>query len=170
MEFHFLGEKKMNTKKLKKCLSLFATGITSIVTKKSKNYIGITVNSFSSVSLEPPLVMWCIDKKSSSIKSFLKVKNKYKLFHTSFLKVKNKYEIIFLSKSQRTISNKFASADNEVSSLSLNNIKKNSLGYMICTFYKKLYAGDHYIILHKVKTFKVLNDKKPLLFFKSKYC
>ena len=67
----------MNTKKLKKCLSLFATGITSIVTKKSKNYIGITVNSFSSVSLEPPLVMWCIDKKSSSIKSFLKVKNKY---------------------------------------------------------------------------------------------
>jgi 3-hydroxy-9,10-secoandrosta-1,3,5(10)-triene-9,17-dione monooxygenase reductase component len=156
MEFHFLGDKEMNTKKLKKCLSLFATGITSIVTKKSKNYIGITVNSFSSVSLEPPLVMWCIDKKSSSIKSFLKVKNKY--------------EIIFLSKSQRTISNKFASADNEVSSLSLNNIKKNSLGYMICTFYKKLSAGDHYIILHKVKTFKVLNDKKPLLFFKSKYC
>ena len=127
MEFHFLGEKKMNTKKLKKCLSLFATGITSIVTKKSKNYIGITVNSFSSVSLEPPLVMWCIDKKSSSIKSFLKVKNKY--------------EIIFLSKSQRTISNKFASADNEVSSLSLNNIKKNSLGYMICTFGRACFAA-----------------------------
>jgi len=155
MEFYFLG-KKMNIKNLKKCLSLFATGITSIVTKNSKKYIGITVNSFSSVSLKPPLVMWCIDKKSSSIKSFLKVKNNY--------------EIIFLSKSQRKISNKFASSDNEVNTLSLKKIKKDSLGYMICSFYKKLSAGDHYIILHKVKTFRVLNDKKPLLFYKSKYC
>lgn len=146
----------MNIKNLKKCLSLFATGITSIVTKNSKKYIGITVNSFSSVSLEPPLVMWCIDKKSSSIKSFLKVKNNY--------------EIIFLSKSQRKISNKFASSDNEVNTLSLKKIKKDSLGYMICSFYKKLSAGDHYIILHKVKTFRVLNHKKPLLFYKSKYC
>lgn len=146
----------MNIKNLKKCLSLFATGITSIVTKNSKKNIGITVNSFSSVSLEPPLVMWCIDKKSSSIKSFLKVKNNY--------------EIIFLSKSQRKISNKFASSDNEVNTLSLKKIKKDSLGYMICSFYKKLSAGDHYIILHKVKTFRVLNDKKPLLFYKSKYC
>ena len=146
----------MNIKNLKKCLSLFATGITSIVTKNSKKYIGITVNSFSSVSLEPPLVMWCIDKKSSSIKSFLKVKNNY--------------EIIFLSKSQKKISNKFASSDNEVNASALKKIKKDSLGYMICSFYKKLSAGDHYIILHKVKTFRVLNDKKPLLFYKSKYC
>ena len=84
--------------------------------------------------------------------------------------LKNNYEIIFLSKSQRKISNKFASSDNEVNTLSLKKIKKDSLGYMICSFYKKLSAGDHYIILHKVKTFRVLNDKKPLLFYKSKYC
>ena len=37
---------------------------------------------------------------------------------------------------------------------------------MICTFYKKLSAGDHYIILHKVKTFKILNDKNLFFFLK----
>ena len=55
----------MNKQNLRKCLSLFATGVTSIVSFKKLTYTGITVNSFSSVSLNPPLVMWCINKKSS---------------------------------------------------------------------------------------------------------
>lgn len=45
----------MNSINLRKCFSLFATGITSVISKNKKNYVGITVNSFSSVSLDPPL-------------------------------------------------------------------------------------------------------------------
>ena len=57
---------KLNGDKLKNnyrnFLSLFSTGITSIVVKNKKIYEGITVNSFASVSLKPKIVIWCLDK------------------------------------------------------------------------------------------------------------
>ena len=145
----------MNISNLKKCFSLFATGITSIITKDKKKYIGITVNSFGSVSLEPPLVMWCINKKSSSI--------------DFFISKKRDYSIIFLSKSQKNISNKLAGNNNRFNKIEFEKIKKKSLGFINCTLYKKISAGDHFIIVHKVKNFKIFSKKKPLIFFNSKY-
>ena len=156
IKFH--GQKKinfMNSIQLRKCLSLFATGITSIVTKNKSKFIGITVNSFSSVSLNPPLVMWCIDKKSSSIKDF--VKNK------------NKYMIIFLSRKQKKISNQLASSNNRFDKKFYKEIISNSLGYLDCAMYKKISAGDHYIILHKVIKCKILSPKLPLIYYNRKY-
>lgn len=69
------------------CLSLFTTGITSIIYKKESQYEGITVNSFAPVSLKPKIIMWCLDKTSKSKKNFLR-KNVI-------------YKIIFLSKKQK---------------------------------------------------------------------
>ena len=145
----------MNSINLRKCFSLFATGITSVISKNKKNYVGITVNSFSSVSLDPPLVMWCIDKNSSSLSFFVKKNVEYK--------------IIFLSSNQKTISNQLASPNNTIDEKLYLSIIKNSMGYLNCRLYKKINAGDHFIILHKVKNFKVLKSKKPLIFFKKKY-
>ena len=56
------------------CLSLFTTGITSIIYKKESQYEGITVNSFAPVSLKPKIIMWCLDKTSKSKKKFFKEK------------------------------------------------------------------------------------------------
>lgn len=145
----------MNTKALRKCLSLFSTGVTSIISKQNNNYIGITVNSFSSVSLKPPLVLWCIDKESSSLKYFVKKKNEYK--------------IIFLSNNQKKISNQLASSNNIFNKIFYKSIINHSLGFLTCSLYKKINAGDHYIILHRIKNFKILKNHKPLLFFKKKY-
>ncbi len=145
----------MNSQKLRNCFSLFATGITSIISKNKNNYIGITVNSFSSVSLNPPLVMWCIDKKSSSLIYFIKKNLEYK--------------IIFLSNHQKNISNQLASSNNIFDKKIYQSIVNNSMGYLNCKLYKKINAGDHYIILHKVNNFKILKNKKPLIFFKKKY-
>ena len=145
----------MNSQKLRNCFSLFATGITSIISKNKNNYIGITVNSFSSVSLNPPLVMWCIDKKSSSLIYFIKKSLEYK--------------IIFLSNHQKNISKQLASSNNIFDKKIYQSIVNNSMGYLNCKLYKKINAGDHYIILHKVNNFKILKNKKPLIFFKKKY-
>ena len=156
IKFH--GQKKtkfMKSIQLRNCLSLFATGITSIITGNKKIFIGITVNSFSSVSLNPPLVMWCIDKKSSSIQNF--VKNK------------NKYSIVFLSRNQKKISNLLASSNNKFDKKFYTNIISNSLGYLDCAMYKKISAGDHYIILHKVLKCKIVSKKQPLIFYNKKY-
>ena len=55
----------------KKTLSMFSTGITIVTSVDNLgNPIGMTVNSFSSVSLDPPLVLWSIDKKQASYNSF----------------------------------------------------------------------------------------------------
>ena len=52
---------------LKKSLGMFSTGITIVTTvDQNGNPIGMTVNSFASVSLNPALVVWSIDKKQPS--------------------------------------------------------------------------------------------------------
>lgn len=52
-------------------LGHFATGVTVITAKTSSGeYIGITVNSFNSVSLEPPLILWSLSKDSLGFKFF----------------------------------------------------------------------------------------------------
>ena len=141
--------------KFTNCLSLFTTGITSIIYKKDSQYEGITVNSFAPVSLKPKIIMWCLDKTSKSKKNFLR-KNVI-------------YKIIFLSKKQKKISKKLASTNNTFNKLYLNNIVKESLGYLECKLYKTYNVGDHYLVLHKVKSFKILKGKDPLIFFKSNY-
>src|SRR5450755_1562750 len=47
-------------------LGSFPTGVAVVTTSASaEHHIGITVNSFTSVSLDPPLVLWCMDRRSS---------------------------------------------------------------------------------------------------------
>jgi flavin reductase (DIM6/NTAB) family NADH-FMN oxidoreductase RutF len=55
----------------RKALCQYATGITIITTLDAMGkYVGVTANSFNSVSLHPPLVLWSLSKKSSSLPAF----------------------------------------------------------------------------------------------------
>ncbi len=57
---------------LRDAFGQFATGVTVVTTRDADNQpIGITANSFASVSLEPPLVSWCVDKSSTRYKEFV---------------------------------------------------------------------------------------------------
>ena len=50
---------------LRSIFSKFATGVTAITFKSSNGLnLGITVNSYTSLSLDPPLILWCLDKDS----------------------------------------------------------------------------------------------------------
>ena len=65
----------MNISKYKKVLSKYATGITVVAKKDTKNLItGITVNSFVSISLKPAYISWSLDKTASSYKKFKNLK------------------------------------------------------------------------------------------------
>ena len=85
--------KKINKNYFKKTLSKFATGITVVATKKNSIYYGKTINSFSSLSLSPPLVLFSLDIKSSQLNIF---------------KNSNTVSINILSKNQKNISDNFA--------------------------------------------------------------
>lgn len=55
---------------LRSAFSRFATGVTIVTAMTPDGPVGMTVNSFSSVSLEPPLSLWSIDRKSSRYAAF----------------------------------------------------------------------------------------------------
>ncbi len=75
-------------------LSRFASGVTVVTTKDANNkFHGITVSAFASVSLEPPMILVCIDKKSGS----------HNAFRESELFVVN-----VLAEGQENLSNRFA--------------------------------------------------------------
>jgi Conserved protein/domain typically associated with flavoprotein oxygenases, DIM6/NTAB family len=80
--------KKVNKENFKKTLSTFATGITVVATKNKSILYGKTINSFSSLSLSPPLVLFSLDKKSSKLKIFQESKT------VSINILNNKQEII----------------------------------------------------------------------------
>jgi flavin reductase (DIM6/NTAB) family NADH-FMN oxidoreductase RutF len=54
----------LNTKDFRRALGRFATGVCVVSAQGPKGPLGITINSFTSVSLDPALVLWCLDKRS----------------------------------------------------------------------------------------------------------
>ena len=62
---------EFDTKQFRQALSQFATGVTVITARQSDGaLLGVTINSFNSVSLEPPLVLWSLANTASSMASF----------------------------------------------------------------------------------------------------
>lgn len=60
---------------LRDAFSQFATGVTVVTTTDDAGRpVGLTANSFTSVSLEPPLVSWCVDKQSTRFNEFVAAK------------------------------------------------------------------------------------------------
>ena len=146
----------MNISKYKKVLSKYATGIT-VIAKKDKNNLvtGITVNSFVSISLKPPYISWSLDKTTSSFKKFKNLKF---------------FNIYILSEKQTDVSNYFSST-NEIkkNTIIANKLLKHNFAELNCQTIKKINIGDHLFFVAKVLKFKLKKEKKPLIYFDSKY-
>ena len=152
--------KKVNKDNFKKTLSAFATGITVVATKYNSILYGKTINSFSSLSLSPPLILFSLDNKSSKLNIFKKSET---------------ITINILSKKQQIISNNFAKKNPDWKDIEYyllkngNPIIKNCVSNLDCKIIDKIKKGDHLIFICKV--LKVIdNDKlKPLIYYNSKY-
>ncbi|MBO9446118.1 flavin reductase family protein [Ruegeria sp. R14_0] len=68
-EKHFTPTPDQSTS-FREALGCFGTGVTVITTDSAKGPRAITVNSFTSVSLDPPLVLWCLAKDSNRFDDF----------------------------------------------------------------------------------------------------
>ena len=147
----------MNNKNLRNVLSKFATGVTIVSTIDDDGKpVGMTVNSFTSVSLDPPLVLWNIGINQPSYDIFLNAKG---------------YSVSILSKDQRDICNLFSSSvDNKFNNidfvLSDNGfpIIQKSLAWFDCLKWKNYPGGDHQILVGEVINFHA-NENDPLIFW-----
>ena len=152
--------KKVNTKNFKKTLSKFSTGITVVCVKSNSLIYGKTVNSFNSLSLNPPMVLFSLGNYSSSIKQFSK---------TKFLSIN------ILSSKQKKLSNNFASSYpnlEDVNFIEGNNktaIIPNCIANLECELTDKIKKGDHIIFICKILELQFNDKLKPLLYFNSKY-
>jgi flavin reductase (DIM6/NTAB) family NADH-FMN oxidoreductase RutF len=128
----------------------------------AEEFFGMTINSFTSVSLEPPLVLFCIDNKSANLPLFKKNR------HFSFN---------ILSVEQIELARAFAKPKNGMKwnvekyffGQLGNPIFENSLGFFECKKQRVIKAGDHHIIIAEVLDFGKNGDKKPLTYFAGNY-
>lgn len=65
------GDPADDTRAFRRTLGQFATGVTVIATNFDGTFVGMAANSFSAVSLDPPLVLWSIRKESKSVPAFV---------------------------------------------------------------------------------------------------
>src|SRR5262245_36184813 len=139
----------------------FATGITVVTTRdRHGNAYGLTVNSFTSVSLDPVLILVCLDNKLSGLQAF---------------KDSRHFGVSILSEHQEDISWMFAKKDAErPASIYLEGklgipLLKNSLAIMECETVQVYAGGDHQIFLGEVQHAELLQPDHPLLYFRGKY-
>lgn len=149
----------MNDKEFRNLMGYFATGVTVITTKDEQdNYRGLTVNSFTSLSLDPKQILFCIDKKSSSVDSFKK---------------KRPFVVNILQDQQESLcrhfakrgEDKFSNIEFSVSAEGVPVVNDN-LATIHCSVHEVYEGGDHLIIIGNVNDFSYDETKKPLLFYR----
>jgi len=139
----------------------FSTGITVITTLDEKAHPhGMTVNSFTSVSLEPPLVLVSIDLRNAILGHF--VTSRY-------------FAVNVLSEDQEALSRRFSStAENRFHGVEWHPAQSGvpflggSLALLECAVTKVMEAGDHSVLIGEVRHAEYRRGK-PLIFFDSSY-
>lgn len=153
----------MSDKKLRECFGLFATGVMVATANLEGELYGMTINSFASVSLNPPLLLFSVANSSFNLEAFTKSK--------SFI-------LNVLSTKQLDLAKEFARSQNhkkweieKYHSTKLGNIVfENSLGYFECKKHQIIAAGDHHVIIGEIIDFAKLQQHDPLLYFSSQFC
>jgi len=139
---------------LRNVAGAFATGVTVITVEHRDQILGMTANSFVSISLSPPLVMFSVRNQAHILDAISTGKS---------------IGINILQESQKELSDHFAGNTNiEVKPIfqTINNAKilNGSLAYYCCTVDKIIECGDHQLILCAIKKCQ-RNEGKPLLYY-----
>jgi flavin reductase (DIM6/NTAB) family NADH-FMN oxidoreductase RutF/pimeloyl-ACP methyl ester carboxylesterase len=147
---------------LRDALGCFATGVTVVTTVDAQGEpAGLTANSFTSVSLDPPLLLVCLAKSAGSLPVFMEAEH---------------FAVNVLHTGQQPVSGRFASRKEDRFSAtewecwdSGVPIICNSLASFECAREQMHDAGDHVILVGRVQTVRFEPRRDPLLYFRGKY-
>lgn len=141
-------------------LGRFASGVTvATAMDDAGTPHGMTVSAFCSLSLDPPLVLMCIDKSATMFEQ---------------LTTGSEFTVNILAAHQEVIARKFATAEADKfdgigytitnGSVVLNDV----IAHAACVRINSIEAGDHFIVTGEVRSESV-NDGEPLLYFRGGY-
>lgn len=141
---------------LRRCLGHFATGVAVVTYDGEDQPRGLTVNSFTSVSLDPPLILVCLDKRSRAVPHL----------------VGGPFAVNVLSADQRDLawhfSGKSVGATPIWRRIGGVPLLEYSLAWMTCAPWSKHDAGDHLILVGKVERFGS-GQQDPLCFYRGQF-
>jgi flavin reductase (DIM6/NTAB) family NADH-FMN oxidoreductase RutF len=142
-------------------MSNWGSGVTVVTTNTEGHPYGLTVSSFASVSLDPILILVCLDNRLSGLHHFTESKH---------------FGVSILSESQQDISRMFAKKGTDrppelyFTGTTGVPLLRNSLAVLECEVAATYPGGDHTIFLGRVQGMQVLNAAaKPLLYLRGSY-
>ena len=151
-----------DTRALRNALGCFATGVTVVTAlAQDGSPVGATVNSFASVSLDPPLLLVCIAHRSES---------------AQVLRGAESFAVNVLHAAQRSVSSsfsakgidRFSQVEWQIGAFGAPVIA-STLGVFECHRHAVHEAGDHFILLGEVQSARFHTAHDPLLFFQGTY-
>jgi flavin reductase (DIM6/NTAB) family NADH-FMN oxidoreductase RutF len=155
----------LSPSEFRQAMGCFATGVTIVTLDLEGEVHGMTANAFSSVSLDPPLVLVCVDHRTKT--------------HTH-LHAKKRFGVNVLCEDQRAISEYYARpdrthehAETEAGARFERTVHgtprlQGALAYLECRLHSAEDAGDHTIFIAEVEDV-VVQEGDPLLFYRGKY-
>lgn len=153
----------MDPKEFRRSLGEFATGV-AVITAEGPDgaLIGMTMSSFNSVSVDPPLVLFSIDRRANSLPAMEKAKG---------------FAVNVLAREQEGISNRFARALSD----KWDQVKRSvghaqaplltgALAHFECEPWAQYDGGDHVIfVVHVLRHTVRAGNPAPLVFFRGRY-
>ena len=145
----------------KQAMGHFASGVTVVVLDNGAGGImGLTVSAFSSVSLEPPLVLICVDRSSECFEA---------------LSQRGRFTVHVLASNQAELAYRFADGTPDKSDYAQWRMNQRgypelaeALAWIECRLVARHGAGDHDIFVAEVEGIRVAEGKKPLLYFRGR--
>lgn len=156
------GDPAIESAVFRRVLGQFATGVAVITVQHDGGMHGMTANTFTSVSLDPPLVLFCVARTARM---------------AGFVTDSDGFAVNILAASQQAASRHFAGStkDEEAPPVRLRPgptapLLEGSLAALSCTIEARYDGGDHLIILGRVVEIHEGPPVAPLVFFRSQYC
>jgi flavin reductase (DIM6/NTAB) family NADH-FMN oxidoreductase RutF len=145
----------------RRALGQFATGVTVVTARASDGRkLGVTVNSFSSVSLDPPLILWSLSRQAVSFSDFISATH----FVVNVLESGQHH----LSRQFSTpVADKFAGVEYDEGKGGLP-LLRGVIAQFVCRKVRQYDGGDHVILVGEVEQYKY-NEGEPLVFHSGRY-
>jgi flavin reductase (DIM6/NTAB) family NADH-FMN oxidoreductase RutF len=151
-----------DAREFRRALGMFPTGVAVVTARAASGaFVGLTINSFSSLSLEPPLVLWSLNAASPSLGAFDRAQH---------------FAVNVLAEDQVELSKRFASQrPNKFAHLEVRAgvdgvpLIAGCAAHLECRTYARHNGGDHILFIGHVERLGYDTHKRPLVFYGGRY-
>jgi flavin reductase (DIM6/NTAB) family NADH-FMN oxidoreductase RutF len=152
----------LNSRAFRDALGHFATGVAVISVRDPAGHpVGLTINSFASVSLDPPLILWSLDRGSDRFPLLMQV---------------GAFCVNVLGQGERELSRRLARKGQSallpeeiVDGTHGSPVLKQAIATFECAVHQRVDAGDHVIFLGRVEQCAHVGHEAPLLYYRGAY-